>query len=105
MTLEQFCDVLKQAADQVYHFESMGDSAGEHIVWQETSGRGIYGGNRRKGAVKIIQVDLYTTDESGELLGKLLEVLDTDEVAFTEPVTTYEKETGYIRHTVECEVV
>lgn len=105
MTLEQFSDVLKQVTDQVHHFESMGDTAGEHIVWQETSGRGIYGGNRRKGAVKIIQVDLYTKDDSGELLEKLLEALDTDEIAFAEPVTTYEKETGYTRHIVECEVL
>lgn len=105
MTSEQFRDVLKQVTDQVYHFESMGDTAGEHIVWQETSGRGIYGGNRRKGAVKRLQVDLYTKDDSGALLEKLLEALDTDEIAFDEPVTTYEKETGYIRHIVECEVV
>lgn len=105
MTLGQFCDVLKRVTDQVHHFESMGDTAGEHIVWQETSGRGIYGGNRRKGAVRIIQVDLYTKDGSGALLEKLLEALDVDEIAFSEPVTTYEKETEYIRYIVECEVV
>lgn len=105
MTLIQFCDVLKTVSNQVFHYEAFGGVSGEHIIWQETGGRSLYGSDRRQEVIREVQVDLYTKTEYTETLDKLLTALEEAEVSFEEPVTSYEKETGYIRHTIECEVI
>lgn len=105
MTLNQFRDVLLTVTDKVYQFEAMGDAEQEHIVWQETGGRALYGDGKRQERIGQLQVELYTKEPETPLLEMLLKALEEADVAFEEPVPDYERETGFIRHIIECEVI
>ena len=105
MTPSQFHDVLLAVTDKAYHFDAMGDTEQEHIVWQETGGRAFHGNGMRQERIRQLQVELYTKKEETPLLERVLEALEEADVAFEEPVTDYEQETGFIRHIIECEVI
>ena len=105
MTLQEFRNLLLTITDKVYHFEAFKEALGQYIVWQEIGGSALHGSGQRQEKVKRIQVELYTENEFESLLDELMEALESADVAFEEPVTTYDADTKCIRHIIECEVV
>ncbi|MBP3701699.1 MAG: hypothetical protein J6I64_07400 [Lachnospiraceae bacterium] len=105
MTLEQFRDVLLGVTEKTYHNEAQGDIAQEHIIWQETGKRALHGDDMRTEVVWEIQIDVYTKDEYSPLPEKLQMALEENDIAFSDPVITYERETGLTRCIIECEVI
>lgn len=105
MTLQNFRDILLTVTDNVYHFEAYKETDAEYIVWQETGGNSLHGSNERVERVKKIQVELYTAKEFTETLDKLTEVLEKNEIAFSEPLPDFDNETKRIRYIIGCEVI
>jgi hypothetical protein len=104
MTLQEFSKVLLSVTDKVYHLEAWKESD-EYIVWQEIQNRSSYGENGRFATVKRVQVDLFTKEEFSELLDKLLETLEENDVASDDPVPDYNKDTKVMRYIIQCEVI
>lgn len=105
MTLEQFRDVLLGITTKAYHYEAQGETTQEHIIWQETGKRALYGDDMRSVTVWEIQVDIYTKEEYSALPEIVLLALEEADIACEDPVITYESETGLTRYTIECEVI
>ncbi len=105
MTLQDFKDILLTVLDNVYHFEAYKESEEEYIVWQETSESGIFGSNRQIGAVKKVQVDLYSRKEFTGTFDKLKAVLNENEISFEVADIDYSRETKRTRYIIECEVI
>jgi hypothetical protein len=104
MTLQEFSKVLLSVTDKVYHLEAWNESD-EYIVWQEIQNRSSHGDNGRFATVKRVQVDLFTQKEFSELLDKLLETLEENDVAFDDPVPDYDSDTKVMRYIIQCEVI
>lgn len=104
MTLAEFQQILLRLTAGVYHFEAGEDAGEKYIVWQETGGRALYGNNRCTERTRQIRVVLHTREKESFLPDRLLCELDRAGATFEEPVTEYDPETKWIRHTVMCEV-
>lgn len=105
MSLQEFNEVLQAVTEGVYHFNAPQEPAGEYIVWQETGLHSLYASNVRRETIKRIRVELYTEEEYSETIGKLLTILEQNEIAFQDPVSDYDRDTEKIRYSVECEVL
>lgn len=105
MTLRQFRDLLLTVTPNVYHYVTK-TQPDTFIRWQEYGGKTLSTSNRHTLRVARIQVDMFTKTEYDPLLDKLLRSLaGARGVAYSEPITDYEPDTGYIHHSVECEVI
>lgn len=104
MSLQEFRDMLLTVTDAIYHFEAMQEKD-EYIVWQEMKGHSLHASDYRCEVAKKVQVDLYTKTEFSPTLDRLINVLIENDVAFEEPVPTYEADTSQFRYIIECEVV
>lgn len=101
MTLREFAAVLATAYPKVSHYTASKEK-GNYIVWTE------YGGRKQAAGpltVQKIQVDLYTRVELDPALKSVLMALEKAGVSTDAPATTYEEDTGYIHHIIECEIV
>lgn len=105
MTLQEFAEVLRKVTDKVYHFKADDGVAGQYIIWQEMGGTALYGSGTRLAVVKEVQAELYTAEEFDPMLDELLKVFEENDIVFEEPVTAYEKEVGYIRHLIKCQIL
>ena len=104
MTLQQFRDVLKITGIPVSHYVSDGNK--DRIVWAEYDGKRLNGDDGPDVRVALVQVDFYTKTPYHPALESLLEALEKHEdIAHEEPLTTYEQDTGYIHHIINCEVI
>lgn len=102
MTLDDFAAVLVGTGMPVFH-EVAPDTPGDRfLVWQEYYARRQHGGVL---LTRMIQADFYTKTELDPELDRLLGRLDRAGVFFEEPETGYERETGYTRHMIECEII
>lgn len=105
MSLQEFRDLLLTVTEQVYHFENCQDTEEEYIIWQETGGKSTHASNERSETVKQIQVELYTSIEFTNTIDAILNVLETNDIAFQEPTVHFDKDTKKIRYIIECEVL
>lgn len=102
MTLADFAAVLVGTGIPVFH-EAASDTPGDrYIIWQEYYARRQYGGVL---LTRMVQVDFYTKTELDPELDRILGALDRTGVFFEEPETSYDPETGYTRHMIECEII
>jgi hypothetical protein len=104
MTLQEFSQLLLTVTENVYHFEAWKES-NEYIIWQELQPRSMHSDNGRSEVIQRVQVDLFTKEEFTELLDKLLEVLEANDVAFDDPIPDYDSETKVMRYIIQCEVI
>lgn len=104
MSLQEFRDILLMVTDNVYHFEAAETTGSEYIIWQETGGRSLHGGNTRRETVKKVQIELYTDKEFSEMPERIMEVLEENDIAFGEPIPGFDPETKMLRYIIECEV-
>lgn len=105
MDLEEFKEILSTAVEELYHFEAGADAGEEYAVWQETGSRSLYSSGVRCGTVLKLQVDLYTGKENTETLGKILDVLEENDIAFMDPIPGFDPDTKKLRYIIECEAV
>lgn len=105
MSLQEFRDMLLTVTEHVYHFEAWQETEDEYIIWQETGGRSLYGDGARCETVKKAQVDLYTKIEFSDTLDTLLGVLEQHDIAFQEPIPSFDTDTKRFRYIIECEVI
>ena len=75
---------------------------GGYAVWQEYESRRQPGGPL---VIVSIQVDLFTKEEFDPALEHILAALDAARVAHEVPWTRYDADTGYIHHTIACEIM
>lgn len=101
MTLNEFGALLAGVYPKTYHYTTS-KQKGNYVVWQEYAARRQTGGPL---LVRHIQVDLYTRNELDPVVDKLMVALEGAGVYHEEPEVTYDPDTGYIRHLVECEIV
>lgn len=102
MTLNEFAAVLTGGGITTYHNQAPDKPGKRYIVWQE------YMAKKQTSTPLIlqkIQVDFYTREELDKRLDAFLSYLDDAGVFFEEPLTTYDSETGYTRHIIECEII
>lgn len=105
MGLEEFKGILSTAVEETYHFMAGPDAGEEYAVWQETGSRSLYSSGVRCGTVQKVQVDLYTGKEHTETLGRILDTLEENGIAFMDPVPDFDPVTKVMRYIIECEVV
>lgn len=101
MTLDELGALLAGVHPKSYHYTA-GKQTGSYVVWQEYAARRQTGGPLL--AVNV-QVDLYTRKELDPMVDRLLQALEGAGVYHQEPEVGYDPDTGYLRHTIECEIV
>lgn len=102
MTLADFAAALAGTGMAVYH-ETAPDTPGDrYAVWQEYYARRQHGGAL---LIRLIQLDFYTKTELDPELDRLLNALARAGVFFEEPETSFDRETIYTRHMIECEII
>lgn len=97
--------MLLTVTGRVYHYQAAKEGGDAYLVWQEVGGRALAASDRRKEVIREVQVEFYTSVEFDPLLERLMEVLEAHEIAFEEPVSGFDPDTGKIRHILECEAV
>lgn len=105
MSLEKFRDILLTVLKNVYHFEAWQETDEEYIIWQETGGNSLHGDGARCETVQKAQVELYTKIEFSETKERLLEILEQNDIAFREPIPSFDTDTKRFRYIIECEVI
>lgn len=105
MSLQEFRDILLKIMENVYHFEAYQETDEEYIIWQETGGNSMHGDGVRCETVQKAQVELYTKIEFSETVGKILDVLEQNDIAFREPIPSFDADTKRFRYIIECEVL
>lgn len=101
MTLNEFGALLAGAHPKTYHYAA-GTQTGSYVVWREYMARRQSGGPL---LVWHIQVDFYTRKELDPAREELLAALERAGTYHEEPEVSYDPDTGYIRHMIECEIV
>lgn len=105
MDPNDFKAVLSGVTDKAYHLEAPKEEKGEYAIWQEAGTSSLYADNERCETVRMFLVEVYTGKESSELLEKIIEALEENDIAFREQGSHFDPYTKKIRHIIECEAV
>lgn len=103
MNLKQFRDVLLSSNIPVYHCETS-KKDGDYIVWNEVGVKRETADNVTDERIIRIALDYFTSDEFDTGMYDIEELLDKNDIAFSDVTIDYESDTGYTHYAWTCEV-
>lgn len=104
MTLKGLRDVLLGVTPAVYHYLAH-KTDGEFVVWTEINARPVRADNRHVLKTWRVQVDVYSSDEYSTLPDAIAAALTAEEIAYDEPVVSFDDKTQLVRWRYDVAVV
>ena len=104
MQLTEFRDLLLSADPQARHYTHVKDGKTPYTTWAEYLRMQGSADNRRNSGWRI-QIDRYTKAEFDPVAERIETMLDRSDGITYEYRVDYDQDSGYIRHTFDCEAI
>lgn len=83
----------------------IGKGTGSYTVWTPTAPSSIYANGKAGEVAWEVVIERFSKSEDDPIVGEIMAALDGCDFVAYDYYAEYDKDTGYIHHTYECEVV